>query len=199
MTPRERLTEILAKRITDFLQEEGFKFNANKSQFTKNINEIKQIIYFEGSKWNYANAVADYQLLCRIEIKKFPYCYLRIYKTNQATHHQTKITEKSIHRPIPSEGYHDNWDNNGQSNRKYELTEFSSVVVEESMYKNLKECILPYLKTCSTYTGIAEQAKHPLDKFDFYMMDNNSKTGESVLKQALETIRKIRYVRSRCI
>ena len=189
MTPRERLNEILNARVTDFLEKEGFKFNANKSQYTKTINKIKQIIYFEGSKWNYADAVADYQLHCRLEIKLFPKWYIENYNTNQATHHQRKITPKSIHQPSPSKRYTDNWDDFGQINGKYDLVKFSKNEIEENVFVNIKKCILPYLQESSTYSGIAEKAIIPLDSFDFYMMDNKTVEAKKILEKLILKIK----------
>lgn len=191
MTPRERLTEILKKRILGYLENEGFKFNPNNSQFTRTRNQIKQIIYFEGSKWNYADAVADYKLLYRLEIKKFPNWYLDNYETSQATHHQTKVSTKSVHQPSPSEGYTEKWNDYGQINGRYDLVKFSTTEVEENIYENISKCILPYLNDCSDYSGIADKAKHPLDKFDFYMMDSNVTKAKTVLNEALDKIRNI--------
>jgi hypothetical protein len=182
MTPRERLTEILSLSTTQLLEDEGFKFTSKNSQYIRTVNRIKQIIYFEGSKWNYADAVTDYRLLCRIEIKDFPTWYIENYKTNQATHHQTKVTPKSIHSPSPSEPYNENWDKRAQaSTLRYDLLNYTSEEVSESILHNIKECILPHLNDCSTYTGIADKAKMPLDKFDFYMMDKNLESAKAIL------------------
>jgi len=182
MTPRERLTEILNLKTTQLLEIEGFKFNPSKSQFTRTVNRIKQIIYFEGSKWNYSDAVADYRLLCRFEIKDFPKWYLENYKTDQATHHQGKVTNKSVSAPSPFEPYNQNWDNSTQaSTGRYDFVKYPKEEISESIFYNVKVCILPHLNHCSNYSGIADKAKVPLDKFDFYMMDGNIDVAKSIL------------------
>ena len=192
MTPRERLTEILNLKTTAFLEKEGFKFSPTTSKFSRTINKIKQIVYFDGNRWNHADVAADYRLLCGLEIKYYPIWYLENYNTDQSTHPQGKVDLKTIGQPSPSEGYSENWDESAQISKKYNLIKFSKEEISESIYNNVKDSIVPYLDDCSTFTGIAHKAKFQLDKFDYFMMDKNTDCAKAVLleiKEKIDTIK----------
>jgi len=189
LTPRERLASILELECVALLKSHGFKFAPSSSQFTRKVNSIKQIVRFQGGKWNYADVNADYELSCYCTASEYPKWYLQHYNTDQSNHHQCKVNE---HLPQLTLSYLHNWNSETQVHRRYDLINFPTEQISNSIVTNITENMLPYLNQISTYTGIGSVAAHPLDSFDFFMMDNNVELAEKKLQ---ETIRRISEIK----
>lgn len=185
LKPRERLTNLLELEFIDLLKSNGFKFAASSSQFTRKVNGIKQIVRFVGGKWNFSDVNADYMLDCYCTAPEFPKWYLRHYNTDQSNHHQQNVNE---HLPNLKLNYLSNWNHETQVHKKYDLINFPAEQISNNMVTNFKECMLPYLNQISTYSGIGSVAAHPLDSFDFYMMDNNVALAKEKLQVAIQKI-----------
>jgi hypothetical protein len=185
LKPREILTKILDLECANLLKLNGFTFFEASSQFKRKLNKIDQMIYFEGNRWNRSNTCVNYKMRELIYAPEYPKWYLHQYNTLTSNHHQVMVS-KCL--PAIKRDYLNNWNDEAQVHGEYDLIHFPFYQISESLYKNLEECIIPYLNQMSTYSGIASLAVDPLDSFDFYMMGNQVDSAKKMLLLRIKTL-----------
>ena len=188
MTSKERLNQILGKKVFGLLTAEGFKLKSAKSTFIRKENDTIQLIQFVASNNNHKGQIEKYSLSARIQTPEYPKWYLETYNTTQSIHHQTKINEKMIGAPNSKIGYKENWDTKGQSGFGYDLLGFEMEIVSDSILNNIENCILPYFEQLNSYCKIAKYALRPLDSFDYYIMSGEHEYAKSKLLEFINNI-----------